>query len=117
MKKLILAIPEYFLIASVIFYWISTANVLNPFAISLLVLLILQIIFKNRILGILIPITLILACLFLLLALFSEFKEFYSFNSEAKTLLFVGLTYFLSTLFISGVMIYKYSIIESTVYN
>lgn len=115
MKKLVLEIPEYFLIAAVLFYWVSTANALNLFAISLLILLILQIIFKNKILGTLIPIVLILACLFLLLALFSEFREFPSFNSEAKTLVFVGLTYFISTLFISGVMIYKYSIIKPTV--
>ena len=47
------------------------------------------------------------------MALISEFSEFPTFNSEAKTLLFVGLTYFISTMVISGIMIYKYTIMET----
>lgn len=108
MKKALLIIPEYFLIASVLFYCMSTAQVINPIAIALLVILILQIKFKNRFIGILLPALIIVICLYLLLALFSELSEFSTFGSEAKTLLFVGLSYFLLTIAVSGLMIYKY---------
>jgi hypothetical protein len=110
--KIVLKLPEYLLIAAVIFYWFSSGNVGNPIAIGLLTILIFQIIFKNRIVGLIIPSILILACLYMLLALFSEFNEFPSFNAEAKKLLFVGLSFFISTIMVSAIMIYKYSKIE-----
>jgi len=108
MKKILLIIPESLLIVSVLFYWVSTANTLNPIAIGLVLVLILQIIFKNKVVGIIISLVLILACIFMLLALFSELNEFQTFNSEAQTLLFIGLAYFLLTIGVSGLMIYKY---------
>jgi hypothetical protein len=110
MKKFIFALPEYLLIGSVVFYWVSTANVFNPFAIVLILVLILQIIFKNKVVGLVIPSLLIVASLYMLLALFSEFREFPQFNSEAKLLLFVGLSYFLLTISVASLMIYKYAI-------
>ncbi len=113
MKKILLILPEYLLIASVLFYWISTANALNPIAIGLLLVLILQIFFKNQVVGIIIPVVLILVCMYMLLALFSELNEFPTFNSDAQTLLFVGLSFFLLTIGVSGLMIYKYGRTES----
>ena len=110
-KTFILQLPEYLLITAVLFYWFSTGLAVNYIAIGLIVL-ILQIIFKNRIVGIIIPIILVMICLYMLLALMSEFKEFLTFSSDAKELLFVGLSYFISTIIISGVMIYKYAIFE-----
>lgn len=113
LKKAILSLPEYLLIAAVIFYWTSAGLIINPIAIILIAGLILQIIYKNQIVGIIIPCLLILICFYMLLALMSEFNEFPTFNSEAKTLLFVGLSYFISTMVVSGIMIYKYAIIET----
>jgi len=43
------------------------------------------------------------------LALMSEFNEFPTFNAEAKKLLFVGLFFFISTMAVSVIMVYKYS--------
>ena len=111
-KVFILQLPEYLLIASVLFYWSLTALVVNYIAIVLVTVLIFQIIVKNRIVGIIIPSILIFACLYMLLALMSEFSEFPIFNSEAKELLFVGLSYLISTIFVSGIMICKYVICE-----
>ena len=111
-KTFILQLPEYLLITAVLFYWFSTGLAVNYIAIGLIIVLILQIIFKNRIVGIIIPIILVMICLYMLLALMSEFKEFLTFSSDAKELLFVGLSYFISTIIISGVMIYKYAIFE-----
>ena len=112
LKRVLLNLPEYLLIAAVIFYWGSAGRVINPIAIGLIVALIFQIIFKNSIVGILIPGLLITISLFMLMALISEFNEFPIFNFEAKKLLFVGLTYFISTIAFSGIMIYKYSTLE-----
>ena len=110
-KKIILSLPEYLLIAAVLFYWMSTALVFNYIAIGLLIAIILQIIFKNKVIGIAIPCLLILTCFYMVLALISEVREFPSFNSEAKTLLFVGLAYFLTTMLVSVIMIYKYAVL------
>ena len=113
LKKFLLELPEYLLIAAVIFYWGSAGMVINPIAIGLIILLILQIIFKNRIVGILIPSLLIMTSIYMLMALMSEFNEFPTFNSDAKKLLFVGLSYLISTMVVSGIMIYKYIIMET----
>jgi hypothetical protein len=66
-------------------------------------------IFKNKIVGIAIPTLLIIVCLYMVLALVSEVREFPSFNSEVQTLLFVGLFYFLTTILLSIIMLYKYA--------
>ena len=42
----------------------------------------------------------------------SEFNEFPIFNSDAKELLFVGLSNFTSIIIVSGIMICKYAIFE-----
>ena len=104
---------EYLLIIAVLFYWHGTSNLLNPFAIGLLAVLIFQIIFRNKVIGILIPCMLILLSMYMLLALFSEVNEFESFNSDAQRLLFIGLAYFLGTITVSFLMIWKY-LIKST---
>ena len=111
-KTVILQLPEYLLIAAVVFYWFSAGLAVNYIAIGLIIVLILQIIFKNRIIGIIIPSILVMICLYMLLALMSEFNEFPTFSSDAKELLFVGLSYFISTIIVSGIMIYKYAIFE-----
>lgn len=106
--SLILNSAEYFLVIAVLIYWHGTSNLLNPFAIGLLAVLIFQIIFKNNIIGVLIPCILTLLSMYMLLALFSEVNEFESFNSDAQRLLFIGLAYFLGTIMISFLMIWKY---------
>jgi len=112
-KIFILQLPEYLLIAAVVFYWFSAGLAVNYIAIGLIMVLILQIIFKNRIVGIIIPSILIMICLYMLLALMSEFNEFLTFNSDAKELLFVGLSYFISSIIVSLIMIYKYAILKN----
>ena len=99
---------EYFLVLAVLVYWHGTSNLLNPFAIGLLAVLIFQIIFRNKVIGILIPCVLMLLSVYMILALFSEVNEFESFNSDAQRLLFIGLAYFLGTILISFLMIWKY---------
>ena len=102
-------LPEYILVGAVFFYWISTASIFNPFAIVLMSSLILQMIFKNKTIGIIIPSLLIILSTILIFALFSELSEFPTFNREAKKLLIVGLIFFVFTILISVLMIFKYS--------
>lgn len=104
---------EYLLIIAVLFYWHGTSNLLNPFAIGLLVVLIFQIILKNNVIGVLIPCVLILLSMYMILALLSEVNEFESFNSDAQRLLYIGLAYFLGTIMVSFLMIWKY-LVRST---
>lgn len=106
---------EYLLIIAVLFYWYGTSNLLNPIAIGLLAILIFQIIFKNNIIGVLIPCVLMLLSMYMILALLSEVNEFESFNSDAQRLLFIGLVYFLGTILISFLMIWKYLVRSSNI--
>ncbi|PTM04188.1 MAG: hypothetical protein DA407_13245 [Bacteroidetes bacterium] len=112
MKKttqILLKLPEYVLVLAVLFYWASAGILINPIAIGLMALLVFQIIYKNQILGLIIPSLLIIICLYMLLALISEFNEFPTFNADAKKLLFVGLLFFISTMTVSVIMVYNYS--------
>jgi phosphoglycerol transferase MdoB-like AlkP superfamily enzyme len=108
MKNFLVKLPEYILLAGACFYWYSSGTIINPIAIGLIILLIFQIIKKNRVVGLVISGLVIMASLYMLMALMSEFNEFTTVNSEAKQMLFVGLAYFLSTIIVSGTMIYKY---------
>lgn len=108
-KESLLKLPEYLLIVSVLFYWYSTGLLFNIIAIVLILILVLQIIFKNKILAFIISYVLIFASFYMILALFSELNDFETFNNDAKMLLFVGLTYFISTILIAVSLILKYS--------
>ncbi|MCB0382529.1 MAG: hypothetical protein KDD05_04305 [Psychroserpens sp.] len=112
-KAFFLSLPEYLLIAAVLFYWMSAGVVINFIAIGLIIAVVLQIIFKNKVIGILVPVVFIMISLYMILALLSEVGEFPSFNAEAKTMLFVGLSYFITTIFFSSVMIYKYVVLPT----
>ncbi|MBA5792620.1 hypothetical protein H1R17_01120 [Flavobacterium sp. xlx-214] len=91
--KTSLKYAEYLLVLTIIFYWYFTSNLFNPIAIGLLVVMALQIIFKNKVSGIMIPLLFILLSLYMLLALLSELREFSAFNADAKTMLISGLLY------------------------
>lgn len=99
--------PEFFLMAMVLFYWVSTATLWNPIALVLLAVLGVQLKWGNRRLGMILPGILLLVCGYLLLALFSEFNEFASFNSDAQLLLFVGLAFIGTTSLFALLMIRK----------
>lgn len=101
-------IPEYLLLLAVLLYWLPTSNPFNWVAITLVTVLVFQIIYKNKILGIIISSLLILICCYMYLALFSELREFPTFDADAKELLFFGLFIFTATLVVAGFMFFKY---------
>lgn len=104
----ILNSAEYLLIIATLFYWHSTSLIFNPVAIGLLLILIFQIIFRNKVLGIILPCILIMLSLYMLLALRSELNEFKVFNNETQTLLAIGLLLFLSLIIVSFLMFFNY---------
>jgi VIT1/CCC1 family predicted Fe2+/Mn2+ transporter len=99
---------EFFLIASVIYYWVLTSNLLNPFAIGLLAILIYQVISKKSTLGLIISSIVICLTLFMVLALISELSEFEVVNQNYKNLILFGSLYLGFTLIMAGLMFYKY---------
>ena len=108
MKKIFFKSPEYYLIILAILAGYSPPYYVNPIFIGIIVILILQIIFKNRIAGIILGVLFFLVNLYFLGALLSEFSEFTEFNNSAKQLLFVGLSIWIVNLVFSLTMVYKY---------
>lgn len=107
-KSLKSHIPELFLIASVIYYWVLTSNLLNPYAIGLLAILIYQLIIKKSTLGIIISGIVICLTLFMVLALVSELSEFDAATENFKNLLIFGSLYLGLTLIMAVFMFFKY---------
>lgn len=113
MKALLLKLPEYYFIILVVLSGYSQPFEFNPILIGIAVIVILQIIFKNRILGFMLGALFFLINLYFLGALLSEFNEFMTFSNKAMLLLFVGLSIWILNAVFSLVMIYKCLTISS----
>lgn len=113
MKALLLKLPEYYFIILVVLSGYSQPFEFNPILIGIAVIVILQIIFKNRILGFMLGALFFLINLYFLGALFSEFNEFLILSNKAMLLLFVGLSIWILNAVFSLVMIYKCLTISS----
>lgn len=110
MKTFLLKLPEYYLIMAAILAGYAPPFSINPFFIGIVGILILQILFKNKISGIALGSLFFLINLFFLGALLSEFNEFPKSHYKAKLLLVVGLGIWMLNMFFALLMIYKYVI-------
>ncbi len=108
MKKVFFKLPEYYLIILAILAGYSPPFYINPIFIAIVAILILQIIFKNRMFGMILGIFFFLVNLYFIGALLSEVSEFPAFNRGAMELLFVGLIIWIVNMVFSLTMIYKY---------
>lgn len=106
LKRILEVAPEYVLLTSVLFYWISS-SLSNPIAIVLLVVIVLQLIFKNKMAGFFIGMSLLMFTVYMFMALFSELNEFPEFDSSATRLLVIGTLYLSVTLTASIMLIVK----------
>lgn len=113
LKKIVKNLPELYLIVAVLFYWQSTANLFNPIAIVLLVVLIFQLVFKKQYLGITIATIFIIANLYLILALVSELREFKEITYDFLLLITVGILFIVLNL-IAGTALFKKNVHTST---
>jgi hypothetical protein len=103
-------LPEYYLMGMVFLYWFSPGvNYINPVAITLIAILILQAIFRNNVTGAIIGGLFLLANIFMLFALASEFSEFATINGSAVAMVVTGILIFGANIFMAGVMISKYT--------
>ena len=99
---------EYYLIASVLFYWFFTGTVVNPVAIGLLIILGFQLAFQKSVSGIVIASIFLVLNLFMVFALLSELGEFTEFTANFYQLLIVGSLYLALNIWVSSRMILKY---------
>lgn len=108
LKSTLPDVPEYYLIVLVLLSGYTPPAYIHPPFIVIALLLLAQIVFRNRYTGIAIAVLFSLANLFMLLALLSEFREFPTFDDGAKQLLFVGLPLLGLNFLMGGLMIHKY---------
>jgi len=102
------ALPEYYLVVLAFFYGYNLPLSINPIALVLIIILTLQIIFKNTISGLIIAGLSLLINIYMLFALASKFSEFPTFNADALQFILVGLLLIGTNITVSGLMISKY---------
>lgn len=113
MKKhthILLQLPEYYLIVLAILAGYTPPFLVNPFAIAIVSILVLQIIYKNKIAGHLIASLFLIGNLVMLFALTAGLNEFPKFNAHAKELLFGGLLLLGFNIVVSLLMLVKYTL-------
>ncbi len=113
MKPYLKLIPEAYFILSVLYYWVMTGTLLNPFAIALLLGIAILLIFRNKALGLLLSLLSILINLFLFAALMSEYREFHEPTPASRDLILYGSIYLGLNLLMSLIMLVKYALMES----
>lgn len=113
-KQILMKLPEYYLLVLVILSGYTPPFSINPIVIGFVAIVILQIIFKNKISGLIVASLFLLINLYMFLALLSENNEFPILNGDAKQLFFVGVLLLVLNLFVTGLMMYKYLILGNT---
>jgi VIT1/CCC1 family predicted Fe2+/Mn2+ transporter len=94
MKKYVLFLPEFILMGVSAFWLIDNYIIqhhFNPYAFGVLVLLLLQVFFQNKIIGFALATLVSLFSLYMVLAVISEFNDFPTASAEAFQLLGFGL--------------------------
>lgn len=111
MKKsleIIVKFSDVLMLLLILFYWINTAEFWNPVAIGLLILSLVQIIIRNKILGIILATLLSFTSMFLFFALISELNDFETFDKDATAMAAVMGIYLIIISICNGLMYYKY---------
>lgn len=111
MKKYLFVLPEIILFGLASFWLLENliaSSYFNPFAFVVLIILLLQLVFKNKYVGFFMASLIALFSLYMVLAVFSEFRDFPVANFDAFQLLGFGL--FLCSLGFGSAMLmfYKY---------
>lgn len=111
-KKIASYLPELSIITLASLWFldnlIGTRSNINYFMIAIIALILILMLWRNRIYAILISIVLGLASFYMVLAVFSEFREFPSGHPDGIQLLVVGLLIFLGLAITAGFMPMKY---------
>ncbi len=113
MKLYLKFIPESYFILSVLYYWMMAGSLFNPFAMALLLGIALLLIFRNKALGLLLAILLILINLFLFAALMAEYREFHEPSPASRDLILYGSIYLGLNLLMALILLAKYALMEN----
>ena len=111
MKKaleIVIKFSNVLMLPIIFFYWVNTSEFWNLVAIGLLILALLQVIIRNKILGIILATLFSFSSLFLFFALISELNDFSSFDKDAAIMATTMGIYLLLISICSGLMYYKY---------
>lgn len=108
-RTLIRYIDYYLLVAGFLAAYLLPVSV-SPIAIAFIFILILQLIFKNRIMGFMIASAFSLVNVYLLLALLAEFNEIAIAGAEGISLILAGLSLISLNIIVSVVMAFKYAL-------
>lgn len=112
MKKLLYFFPELVLILLSIYWFLDgfiAAKNVNYISLFLILLLLFQLIYRNKIVGYVLAFFILILALYMPFAVLSEFHEFKKFSSEVIKFLAFGLTMCLLLLVSSLLMFYNYS--------
>jgi hypothetical protein len=94
MKKYVLLLPEFILLCITAYWFIDNfvlQNHFNPYAFGLLLVLLFQVFFQNKIVGFSLATIILLFSLYMVLAVISEFNDFPTASAAAFQLLSFGL--------------------------
>ena len=112
MKNLLKTLPEFYFIVLGVF-WITgdyfSGGQINYIALLITWLIFLQTFYKNKVLGLIYGNSLALVSVYMLLALLSEYKEFYADSLQSMRMLVGGLGLFGIGLVMAVLMIYNYA--------
>jgi hypothetical protein len=110
-KKYLLLLPEIIIVILSAYWFLDNylgRDVINPFALSVFFILLFQVIFQNKFIGMFLATITSLFSVYLVFAVISEFREFPSVTNEAIRLLLFGLLFCLLLFASSVIMIYKF---------
>jgi len=113
MKKIVLLLPELIILILSCLWLIDNYRVsaiINYYALSVAVVMVLQLVFKFKIVGLSMAIIIALFSLYMFLAVVSEFNDFPQVNFEALKLLVVGFYFCFLGFIAASIMAYKYAI-------
>jgi len=111
MKKLLYSLPEVFFICMAAF-WIrdnyTASGTINYFALIVIAVMVFQLIFSKRIVGLVSGGILAIFSFFMVLAVRSEHNDFPAGSAEGLKFLLIGEGLFLLSALIAGVMMFKF---------
>ncbi len=112
MKKILNTLPEFYFMGMGLFWAIESyfaSGAVNYIALLATWLLFLQVIYKNRIIGLIYGLAFGTFSGYMLLATISEFAKFETITSQALQLISAGSVLFGCGLAMAGIMVYKFA--------
>ncbi|MCZ4409049.1 hypothetical protein O3Q51_09530 [Cryomorphaceae bacterium 1068] len=108
-KSTFFKLSEYYFIIMAILAGYTPPLELNPIFMWIALIILVQLIFRNRIMGLVLGSIFFVVNLLFLGALISEFREFAQFTDDAQRLILVGMSIWIGNVIFSIAMIFHYA--------